>query len=72
MKRRGCFGTIWAIILYCVLAAFILAMLPRFGWDIFALIFWCLEKVWSWIITLSEKIGDMKMFQQIFSVFLKF
>lgn len=66
MRKKGLIGTIWSIISAIVVIALLLAILPFFNWDIFALIFWCFSKIWEIIIALADKISTSSIFRSLF------
>lgn len=57
---------LYALIVFCVIAAITLAVLPMFDWDIVALISWVVEHIWDFITRLGDRIANMPGFRAIF------
>lgn len=56
----------YALFVFCIVGAIILAILPQFDWDIVALIAWVIEHIWDFITSLGDKIASMPGFRSIF------
>lgn len=66
LKKKGLGGWIYSLIVFCIVAAIILAILPQFDWDIGALFIWIWEQIWGFITNLGDKIANMPSFKSIF------
>lgn len=66
VNKRKITGAIWSLIVFCVVMAIILAILPQFDWDVGAFFIWCWENIWGFITNLGDKIANMKSFKAIF------
>lgn len=56
----------YALFVFCIVAAVILAILPQFDWDIVALMAWIVEHIWNFITNLGDRIANMPGFRAIF------
>lgn len=71
-KRRGLTGMLFSLILFGLFIAFMLAMLPKFNWDIFSFFEWIIGWIWYAIERVASYFKKNETFNDVFETSASF
>lgn len=67
-KRRGLFGLVQGLIVLAIVCALILAILPKFNWDILSFFEWCFEWFMHFVKRIAKYFQKSDTFNDVFDM----